>query len=163
MIISCGVNIYPQETENVLIMHPKVSDVAVFGIPNEEYGEEVKAVVQPVDTAQPGPELEEELLEYCRQHLAKIKCPRSIDFEKELPRAPTGKLFKRRLKERYWKGTVTGIGPANKMSQPEVAEALVNDISLKCGCMSAYRKCRLFTSTLQAPIIQYFVCFVVSN
>ena len=102
MIISGGVNIYPQEAENVLITHPKVADVAVFGIPNEDFGEEVKAVVQPDNLDEAGPELEQELLAFCRQHLAKIKCPRSIDFERELPRYPTGKLFKRLLKERYW-------------------------------------------------------------
>jgi long-chain acyl-CoA synthetase len=102
MIISGGVNIYPQETENVLITHPKVYDVAVFGVPNEDFGEEVKAVVQPVDMALAGPELEEELIEFCRQHLSHIKCPRSIDFEAQLPRHPTGKLYKRLLKDRYW-------------------------------------------------------------
>ena len=102
MIISGGVNIYPQEAENVLITHPKVSDVAVIGIPNEEFGEEVKAVVQPVDMADAGPELERELIEACEQQLSKIKCPRSVDFEVELPRHPTGKLYKRLLKDRYW-------------------------------------------------------------
>ncbi|MBN1615278.1 MAG: AMP-binding protein, partial [Deltaproteobacteria bacterium] len=102
MIISGGVNIYPQEAENVLVTHPKVADAAVFGIPNEDFGEEVKAVVQPADMADAGPALEQELLAFCQQNLAKIKCPRSIDFEKELPRYPTGKLFKRLLKERYW-------------------------------------------------------------
>ncbi len=102
MIISGGVNIYPQEAENVLVTHPKVADVAVFGIPNEDFGEEVKAVVQPADMADAGPALEAELLAFCQANLAKIKCPRSIDFEKELPRYPTGKLFKRLLKERYW-------------------------------------------------------------
>jgi len=102
MIISGGVNIYPQETENVLITHPKVYDVAVFGVPNEDFGEEVKAVVQPVDMALAGPEFEQELIEYCRQHLSHIKCPRSVDFEPELPRHPTGKLYKRLLKDRYW-------------------------------------------------------------
>ncbi|MEE8582082.1 MAG: AMP-binding protein, partial [Myxococcota bacterium] len=102
MIISGGVNIYPQEAENALITHPKVTDVAVVGIPNEEFGEEVKAVVQPVDMAEAGPDLERELLEYCQSQLSKIKCPRSIDFEAELPRHPTGKLYKRLLKDRYW-------------------------------------------------------------
>ncbi len=102
MIISGGVNIYPQEAENALITHPKVTDVAVVGIPNEEFGEEVKAVVQPVDMAEAGPDLERELIEYCQSQLSKIKCPRSIDFEAELPRHPTGKLYKRLLKDRYW-------------------------------------------------------------
>ncbi len=94
----------PQEAENVLSTHPKVLDVAVFGIPNAEYGEEVKAVVQPVNMAEAGPELERELIDYCRQHLATYKCPRSIDFLSELPRHPTGKLYKRLLRERYWAG-----------------------------------------------------------
>ncbi len=102
MIISGGVNIYPQEAENALITHPKVVDVAVFGVPNEEFGEEVKAVVQPVSMDDAGPELELELMEYCREQLSSIKCPRSIDFDPELPRHPTGKLYKRLLKDRYW-------------------------------------------------------------
>ncbi len=102
MIISGGVNIYPQETENVLITHPKVQDVAVFGVPNEDFGEEVKAVVQPVDMADAGPDLEAELIEFCKGQLAGLKCPRSVDFEAELPRHPTGKLYKRLLKDRYW-------------------------------------------------------------
>lgn len=104
MIISGGVNIYPQEAENLLVTHPKVQDVAVFGIPNEDFGEEVKAVVQPVDMAEAGPALAEELMAFCRQHLSHVKCPRSIDFEAELPRHPTGKLYKRLLKDRYWQG-----------------------------------------------------------
>jgi long-chain acyl-CoA synthetase len=102
MIISGGVNIYPAEAENVLITHPEVMDVAVFGIPNEDFGEEVKAVVQPVDLSRAGPELERELIEYCRAQISKIKCPRSIDFEAELPRHPTGKLYKRLIRDRYW-------------------------------------------------------------
>ena len=102
MIISGGVNIYPQEIEDALIMHPKVADVAVIGAPNEEMGAEVKAVVQPADGADATPELEQELLAYAREHLAHYKCPRSIDFEAELPRLPTGKLYKRILKDRYW-------------------------------------------------------------
>jgi fatty-acyl-CoA synthase/long-chain acyl-CoA synthetase len=102
MIISGGVNIYPQETEDVLITHPAVADVAVFGIPNEEMGEEVKAVVQPNDMAKAGKEFEIELIQFCRKHLSPIKCPRSIDFELELPRTPTGKLMKRLLRDRYW-------------------------------------------------------------
>ncbi len=102
MIISGGVNIYPQEAENVLVTHPQVADVAVFGVPNEEFGEEVKAVVQPVDMADAGPELEQELIAYCRERISRIKCPRSVDFEEELPRHPTGKLYKRLLKDRYW-------------------------------------------------------------
>jgi long-chain acyl-CoA synthetase len=102
MIISGGVNIYPQEIEDVLILHNKVADVAVVGVPNEEMGEEVKAVVQPAVGAEPGSELEAELLAYAREHLAHYKCPRSVDFQPELPRLPTGKLYKRLIKDRYW-------------------------------------------------------------
>jgi long-chain acyl-CoA synthetase len=102
MIISGGVNIYPQETENLLITHPKVMDAAVIGVPNEDLGEEVKAVVQPIDGEEPGPNLERELIAFCRDHLAHYKCPRSVDFESELPRLPTGKLYKRILRDRYW-------------------------------------------------------------
>jgi long-chain acyl-CoA synthetase len=102
MIISGGVNIYPQEAENLLVNHPKVMDVAVFGVPNADFGEEVKAVVQPMDWNAVGPELERELIAFCKEHLSAIKCPRSIDFEQELPRHPTGKLYKRLLRDRYW-------------------------------------------------------------
>jgi long-chain acyl-CoA synthetase len=104
MIISGGVNIYPQECENVLVTHPKVIDAAVFGVPNEEFGEEVKAVVQLYNPDEAGKALEEELIAFCREHLSHIKCPRSIDFEAQLPRHPTGKLYKRELRERYWAG-----------------------------------------------------------
>ena len=102
MIISGGVNIYPQETEDALIMHPKVTDVAVFGVPSPEMGEEVKAVVQPVNMTEAGPDLEAELIAYCKDKISHVKCPKSVDFEEELPRHPTGKLYKRLLKDRYW-------------------------------------------------------------
>jgi long-chain acyl-CoA synthetase len=102
MIISGGVNIYPQECENLLITHPKVMDAAVFGVPNPDLGEEVKAVVQVVDGVTPGPDLAAELIAFCGQHLSRQKVPRSIDFEAELPRLPTGKLYKRLLRDRYW-------------------------------------------------------------
>jgi acyl-CoA synthetase (AMP-forming)/AMP-acid ligase II len=102
MIITGGVNVYPQEAENVLALHPKVADVAVFGVPNDDFGEEVKAVVEPIDPADAGPELERELIAYCKEHLADVKCPRSVDFRPELPRHPTGKLYKRLLKDEYW-------------------------------------------------------------
>ena len=102
MIISGGVNIYPKETEDLLVMHPKVADVAVFGVPNEEMGEEVKAVVQPANLDDAGPNLEAELIAYCKENMSSIKSPRSIDFEEELPRHPTGKLYKRLLKDKYW-------------------------------------------------------------
>jgi fatty-acyl-CoA synthase len=101
MIIAGGVNVYPQEAENVLALHPRIADVAVFGIPHPELGEEVKAVVQPVDMGTAGPELEAELLAFCHERLARYKCPRSIDFEPELPRHATGKLYKRLLRDRY--------------------------------------------------------------
>jgi len=105
MIISGGVNIYPQEAENVLVTHPKVVDVAVFGVPNEDFGEEVKAVVQPVELPaddEAAAALARELIAYCREQLADVKCPRTIDFRPELPRHPTGKLYKRILKDQYW-------------------------------------------------------------
>ena len=102
MIISGGVNIYPQEAENALITHPAVVDVAVFGIPNPEFGEEVKAVVQPADMSQIGTALEAELIAYAREKISHIKCPKTIDFQEELPRHPTGKLYKRLLKDKYW-------------------------------------------------------------
>ena len=102
MIISGGVNIYPQEIENELITHPKVEDVAVVGVPNPDLGEEVKAIVQPVAGVEGDEALADELMAYAREHLAAYKCPRSIDFERELPRLPTGKLYKRLLKDRYW-------------------------------------------------------------
>jgi long-chain acyl-CoA synthetase len=102
MIISGGVNIYPQEVENLLINHPKVSDVAVFGIPNTEFGEEVKAVVELVSDAAPSDDLENELIAFCRNQLSHIKCPRTIDFTTALPRHPTGKLYKRQLRDQYW-------------------------------------------------------------
>jgi long-chain acyl-CoA synthetase len=109
MIISGGVNIYPREAENVLVTHPAVADAAVFGVPNDDFGEEVKAVVQPLDMADAGPALAAELIEYCRSQLSKLKCPRSVDFEAELPRHPTGKLYKRLLKDRYWGDRKTRI------------------------------------------------------
>lgn len=101
MIIAGGVNIYPREIEDVIVTHPAVADVAVFGVPNDDLGEEVKAVVQPVDMAQAGPALAAELTAWCGERLARFKVPRSIDFEAELPRLPTGKLYKRLLRDRY--------------------------------------------------------------
>ena len=103
MIISGGVNIYPAEIEAALLGHPKVGDAAVFGVPSEEWGEEVKAVVEPRLGVRPGAALEAELIEHCRAHLAGFKCPRSVDFRAELPRDSSGKLYKRHLREEYWK------------------------------------------------------------
>ena len=105
MIISGGINIYPQEIEAVLIGHRLVADVAVFGIPNLDFGEEVKAVVQLIEGVTPGEALGVELIVYCRDRLADFKCPRSVDFELELPRHPTGKLYKKILRDRYWPAT----------------------------------------------------------
>jgi len=101
MIISGGVNVYPQETENVLMTHPKVFDVAVIGTPHEDFGEEVRAVVQLEPGVVPSPVLAEELIAYCRQQLSPINCPRVVDFRDTLPREPNGKLLKRLLRDEY--------------------------------------------------------------
>ena len=101
-IISGGVNIYPQEVEDVLIGHPKVLDVAVFGVPDDDLGEQVKAVVQLVDPGDASDALADDLVAWCRERLSRYKCPRSVDFEAELPRLDTGKLYKRQLRARYW-------------------------------------------------------------
>ncbi|MEA2757778.1 MAG: hypothetical protein QOH65_391 [Methylobacteriaceae bacterium] len=118
MIISGGVNIYPQEAENVLIGHPTVFDVAVFGVPHEEMGEEVKAVVQLAPGAAADESTKEELMAFCRSRLSALKCPRSIDFEEELPRTPTGKLMKRLLRDRYWQKAAQ-----SRIARSEVREA----------------------------------------
>jgi long-chain acyl-CoA synthetase len=102
MIISGGVNIYPAEIESVLIAHPDVVDVAIFGIPDEDWGEQVKAVVELRGAAQPGQE--DQLLSWARERLAKFKCPRSVEFVDALPRDPNGKLKKRLLRDPYWEG-----------------------------------------------------------
>jgi long-chain acyl-CoA synthetase len=109
MIISGGVNIYPAEIESVLLIHPKVADAAVFGIPHEDWGEEVKAVVEPIESAEPGEALAAEILEFCRDKLAKYKTPKSIDFTTEMPRDPNGKLYKRKLRDPYWEGRERAI------------------------------------------------------
>ena len=109
MIISGGVNIYPQETENLLVTHPKVMDAAVIGVPDEDLGEVVKAIVQPMPGVEAGPELEREPIAFCREHQAHFKCPRSVDFLEELPRLPTGKLYKRLLRDQYWAGHATRL------------------------------------------------------
>ena len=102
MIISGGVNIYPQEVENLLITHPRVADAAVIGVPNPDFGEEVKAVVQPLDPADATADFAAELMAFCREHLSPVKCPRSVDFDPALPRLDNGKLYKRLIKDRYW-------------------------------------------------------------
>ena len=104
MIISGGANIYPAEVEAALLGHPKVGDVAVFGIPDEDWGEQVKAVVEPAPGATAGPALAEELLAFCAANIAKYKSPKSIDFIGEMPRDPNGKLYKRKLRDPYWQG-----------------------------------------------------------
>ena len=109
MIISGGVNIYPQEAENLLVTHPQVMDAAVFGVPDPDFGEQVKAVVQPHDMARATPEFAAELIGWCREHLAHYKCPKSIDFSEALPREANGKLYKRSLRDRYWKGHASRI------------------------------------------------------
>ena len=109
MIISGGVNIYPREIEDLLIAHPKVADVAVFGVPDPDMGEQVKAVVQPASDVEASDDLAAELLRFTRERLAGYKCPKSIDFESELPRLPTGKLYKRLLRDRYWGTTDSTI------------------------------------------------------
>jgi acyl-CoA synthetase (AMP-forming)/AMP-acid ligase II len=109
LIISGGVNIYPQETENVLVSHPKVAEAAVIGVPNEEFGEEVRAIVQPANWDTPTHDLAAELITFCRQHLSAIKCPRVIDFDPALPRGENGKLYKRRLRDRYWAGRASRL------------------------------------------------------
>ena len=109
MIISGGVNIYPAEIEQVLMEHPAVADVAVFGIPDDEWGEQVKAAVELEAGHAPSPELEQELLLFARRQLAGFKVPRSVDFEDQLPRHPTGKLYTRLLRDRYWEGRQTAV------------------------------------------------------
>ena len=102
MIISGGVNIYPQECENLLITHPKIADAAVFGVPNADLGEEVKAVVQPMPGVEACARTGRGADRVLPPVLSRQKVPRSIDFEAELPRLPTGKLYKRLLRDRYW-------------------------------------------------------------
>ena len=109
MIISGGVNIYPQEIEDCLVMHPRVADVAVFGIPDDEMGESVMAAVQPAEGVEAGPELESELRAFVREHIAHYKCPQTFTFRRELPRLPTGKLYKHKLRDEYWEGRRTRI------------------------------------------------------
>jgi long-chain acyl-CoA synthetase len=109
MIVSGGVNIYPAEIESVLIGHPKVADVAVFGVPNEEFGEEVKAAVQLAPGVTKSPDVEAELKSFAKEKLAGYKNPRSWDFHEDFPRTPTGKLQKRLLRDPYWEGKTRQI------------------------------------------------------
>ncbi|HUY86998.1 MAG TPA: acyl-CoA synthetase, partial [Acidimicrobiales bacterium] len=109
MIISGGANIYPAEIEAVLMAHPKVGDAAVFGIPHEDWGEEVKAVIEPIDGAGPSDELAADIIAFCADKLAKFKTPKTIDFIEEMPRDPNGKLYKRKLRDPYWEGRQRAI------------------------------------------------------
>jgi long-chain acyl-CoA synthetase len=109
MIISGGANIYPAEIESVLLMHPKVGDAAVFGIPNADWGEEVKAVIEPAQGVEASDDLEAEILSFCSDKLARFKTPKSIDFTDEMPRDPSGKLYKRKLRDPYWEGRTRAI------------------------------------------------------
>jgi long-chain acyl-CoA synthetase len=109
MIIVGGVNIYPAEIEGTLVQHPAVADVAVFGIPNEDTGEEIKAVVELRPGVQPGDDVVVSIMAYCRDNLARQKHPRTIDFTDEMPRDPNGKLYKRRLRDPYWEGRQRSI------------------------------------------------------
>lgn len=109
MIISGGANIYPAEIENVLLTHPKVADAAVFGIPHDEWGEQVKAVIEPAPGVGAGQQLADEILAYCADKLARFKTPKSIDFIAEMPRDPNGKLSKRKLRDPYWAGRERAI------------------------------------------------------
>ncbi|WP_354571554.1 hypothetical protein [Rhodococcus sp. UYP9] len=104
MIISGGVNIYPAEIEGEMINHPKIADIAVFGVPHVDWGEEIKAVVQPEAGVEPSDELTEEIMAFARERLAKFKLPKSVDYVAELPRDPNGKLYKRTLRDPYWQG-----------------------------------------------------------
>ncbi len=104
MIISGGLNIYPAEIENEILRNPKVGDVAVFGIPDDDWGEQIKAVVEPAPGVEPGEELAGEILATLQGRLAKLKWPKSIDLVEALPREPNGKLVKRKLRDPYWKG-----------------------------------------------------------
>jgi acyl-CoA synthetase (AMP-forming)/AMP-acid ligase II len=109
MIISGGVNIYPQEAERVLLGHPAVADVAIFGIPDEEFGEQVKALIETFEPPADAQGLEREILDYCRAHLSPIKCPRSVEFVDRLPRNDLGKIAKHELKRHYWRDRATLI------------------------------------------------------
>jgi long-chain acyl-CoA synthetase len=111
LIISGGVNIYPAEVDAVLLEHPAVGDVATIGVPDEEWGEVVKAVVQPAEGVAGTEELAAELTAFCRDRLARFKCPRSVDFVADLPREDTGKIFKRKLREQYRRAGQHGLGP----------------------------------------------------
>ena len=109
MIISGGVNIYPAETESALPQNPMIADGAIFGIPHEDWGEEVKGIVELESGVTASEDVEQEILTFCHQNLAKYKCPRTIDFIETMPRDPNGKLQKRKLRDPYWEGMTRSI------------------------------------------------------
>jgi long-chain acyl-CoA synthetase len=109
MIISGGANIYPTEVEAALLTHPGIGDAAVFGIPDDDWGEQVKAVIEPAPGVAPSPALADEILAWCAARIAKFKCPKTIDFIAEMPRDPNGKLYKRKLRDPYWQGRERAI------------------------------------------------------
>ena len=104
MIIAGGVNIYPAEIEAAILEHPQVGDVAVFGVPDDDMGEQIKAVVEPIEGVAPDERLRSSIMEHVHGRLAKFKWPRTLDFVEQLPREPTGKLLKRVLRDPYWEG-----------------------------------------------------------
>lgn len=114
VMIVGGVNIYPAEVENVLLEHPLISDACVFGVPNDEYGEEIYAAVVcrekgVIDGLPRAEEFREEVMEHCRNHLAKYKLPRTIAFREEIPRDPNGKMYRKKLRDPFWEGKQRGI------------------------------------------------------
>ena len=104
MIISGGANIYPAEIEGAIIMHPKVADVAVFGVPNADWGEEIKAVIQPAEGIEGDDALRDDIIAFLKDKIGKMKQPRTIDFTHDMPRDDSGKLYKRKLRDPYWEG-----------------------------------------------------------
>ncbi len=160
MIISGGVNIYPQETENLLVTHPKVADAAVFGVPNADLGEEVKAVVQPMPGFEPAPELERRTDRRSAASICPQKCPRPVDFDRRLPRLPTGKLYKRVLRDKYWGDTSRDRVVAADHDRPAHGTGFVQHVhsrvissgtrlwfcDLCCGCAARCRRASVETN-----------------
>ncbi|HEY2214302.1 MAG TPA: AMP-binding protein, partial [Acidimicrobiales bacterium] len=126
LIISGGVNIYPAEVDAILLQHPAVGDVATIGVPDEEWGEAVKAVVQLAEGVEASDALAAELIEFCRAHLAHFKCPRTVDFTEQLPREDTGKIFKRKLRDQYRAAAGTGVGQKAAQAPPQYVLDITN-------------------------------------